>query len=74
MEARGEIMSILSDPSNEIAGLKKKMMMKMMTPGLQDSCVWEFLHEALKIRGGPLGLCVVTYGPLECSGEFLKPS
>ena len=24
--------------------------------------------------GGPLGLCVGTYGPLECFGEFLKPS
>ena len=74
MEARGEIINILSGPSKEIAGLKKKMMMKMMTPGSQDSCMWEFSHEALKICGGPLGLCVGTYGPLECSGEFLKPS
>ena len=49
-------------------------MMKMMTPGSQDSRVWEFSHEALKVRRGPLGLCVGTYGPLECSSEFLKLS
>ena len=57
-----------SGPCKEIAGLKKtiKMMMKMMTPGSQDSCVWEFAHEALEVRRGPLGLCVGTYGPLEC--------
>ena len=36
-------------------------------------CV-EFSYEALKVRRGPLGLCIGTYGPLECSGEFLKPS
>ena len=36
--------------------------------------MWEFSHEALKVRRGPLDLCVGTYGPLECSGEFLKPS
>ena len=28
----------------------------------------------LKVRRGPLGLSVGTYGPLECSGEFLRPS
>ena len=56
----------------EIAGLKK--MMKMMTPGSQDSRVWEFSHEALKVRRGPLDLCIGTCGLLECSGEFLKPS
>ena len=72
MEARGEKIDVLSGPSKEIAGLKK--MMKMMTPGSQDSRVWEFSHEAPKVRRGPLGLCVGTYGPLECSGEFLKPS
>ena len=49
-------------------------MMKMMTPELQDSRVWEFSREALKVRRGPLGLCVGTYVPLECSFEFLKPS
>ena len=49
-------------------------MMKMMTPGSQDSRVWEFSHEALKVCRGPLGLCVGTYGPLECSSEFLKLS
>ena len=49
------------------------MMMKMMTLG-SDSRVWEFSHEALKVRRGPLGLCIGTYGPLECSDEFLKPS
>ena len=82
MEARGEKSNVSSGPSKEIAGLKKKMMkmmkmmmmMKMMTPGSQDSRVWEFSHEALKVRRGPLGLCVGTYGPLECSGEFLKLS
>ena len=79
MEARGKQINILSGPSKEIAGLKKVMMMmmmimKMMTSRSQDSCVWEFSHEALKVRRGPLGLCVGTYGPLECSGEFLKPS
>ena len=72
MEARGEKINVLSRPSKEIAGLKKKMM-KMMTLGLQDSRMWQFSHEALKVCSGPLGLCVGTYGPLECSGEFLKP-
>ena len=76
MEACGEKINVSSGPSKEIAGLKKKMMMmmKMMTPGSQDSRVWEFSYEALKVRRGPLGLCVGTYGPVECSGEFLKPS
>ena len=63
--------NVSSDPSKEIVGLK---MMKMMTPESQDSRVWEFSREAFKVRRGPLGLCVGTYGPLECSGEFLKPS
>ena len=82
MEARGEEINASSGPSKEIAGLKKMkmmmmmmmMMMKMMTPGLQYSRVWEFSYEALKVRRGPLGLCIGTYEPLECSGEFLKPS
>ena len=76
MEACDEKINVSSGPSKEIAGLKKKMMMmmKMTTPGSQDSRVWEFSHEALKVRSGPLGLCVGAYGPLECSGEFLKPS
>ena len=80
MEARGEKFNVSSGPSKEIAGLKKKkmmmmmMMMKMMTPGSQSLRVWEFSYEALKVRRGPLGLCVGTYGPLECSGEFLKLS
>ena len=41
MEARGEKINVSSGPSKEIAGLKKMMMMmmKMMTPGLQDSRV-----------------------------------
>ena len=76
MEARGEKINVSSGPSKEIAGLKKmmmKMMMKMMTPGSQNSRVWEFSYEALKVRRGPLGLYLDTYGPLECSGEFLKP-
>ena len=72
MEARGEKINVSSGPSKEIAGLNK--MMKMMTPGSHDSRVWEFSHKALKVRSGHLGLCVGTYGPLECSGEFLKPS
>ena len=71
MEARGEKINVSSGPSKEIAGLKK---MKMMTPRLQDSRVWEFWYEALKVRRGPLALCIGTYEPLECSGEFLKPS
>ena len=50
-----------------------KMKMKMMTPGSQNPHVWEFSYEALKVRRGSLGLCVGTYGPLECFGEFLKP-
>ena len=76
MEARSENINALSGPSKEIAGLKKKMMkmMKMMTPRSQDSRVWEFSHEALKVRRGSLGICVGAYGPLECSGEFLIPS
>ena len=78
MEARGGKINASSGPSKEIAGLKKMMMMmmkmKMMTPGSQNSRVWEFSHEAPKVRRGPLGLCVGTYEPLECSGEFLKPS
>ena len=76
MEARGEKINVSSGPSKEIAGLKKKMMkmkMMMMTPELQNSRVWEFSYEALKVRRGPLGLYLGTYGPLECSGEFLKP-
>ena len=40
MEARGEKINASSSPNKEIAGLKKKMMMKMMTPGSQNSCVW----------------------------------
>ena len=46
MEARGEKINASSCPSKEIAGLKKmkmmkmKMKMKMMTPGSQNSCVW----------------------------------
>ena len=72
MEARGENINVSSCPSKEIAGLKK--MMKMMTPRSQDSRVWEFSYEALKVRRGPLGLCIGTYEPLQCSGEFLKPS
>ena len=74
MEARGEKINVSSNPSKEIVGLKKMKMMKMMMPELQDSRLWEFSREALKVRRGPLGLCVGTYGPLECSGEFLKPS
>ena len=73
MEARSEKINVSSGPSKEMAGLKK-MMMKMMTPGSQNSRVWEFSHEAPKVRRGPLGLRVGTYEPLECSGEFLKPS
>ena len=72
MEARGEKINVSSGPSKEIAGLKKKMM-KMMTPESQNSRVWEFSYEALKVRRGPLGLYLGTYRPLECSGEFLKP-
>ena len=74
MEARGGKINISSGPSKEIAGLKKMKMMKMITPESQDSRVWEFSREALKVRRGPLGLRVGTYGPLECSVEFLKPS
>ena len=75
MEARGEKINVSSGPSKEIAGLKKMMMkMKMMTPGSQNSRVWEFSHEAPKVRRGPLGLYVGTYEPLECSGDFLKQS
>ena len=75
MEARGEKINISSGSSKEIAGLKKMMMMKMkmMTPGSQNSRVREFSYEALKVRRGPLGLYLGTYGPLECSGEFIKP-
>ena len=80
MKARGEKINVSSSPSKEIAGLKKMkkmmmmMMMKMMTPKSQDSRVWEFSHEALKVHRGLLGLCIDTYEPLKCSGEFLKPS
>ena len=51
MEARGEKINVSSGPSKEIAGLKKMkmMMMKMMTPGSQDSRVWESWYEALKV-------------------------
>ena len=74
MEERGEKINVSSDPSKEIAGLKKMKIMKMTTPESQDSRVWEFSREALKVRRGPLGLCVGTYGPLERSGDILKPS
>ena len=73
MEARAEKIKVSSGPSKEIAGLKKKMM-KMMTPGSQDSRVWEFSREVLKVRRDPLDLCIGIHEPLECSGEFLKPS
>ena len=59
MEARGKKINVSSGPSKEIAGLKKMMkmmMMKMMTPRSQDSLVWKFWYEALKVRRGPLGL------------------
>ena len=59
MEARGEKINVSSGPSKEIAGLKKMkmmMMMKMMTPRSQDSRVWEFWYETLKVRRSPLGL------------------
>ena len=69
MEARAEKINVSSGPSKEIAGLKTMMM--MMTPRSQDSRVREFSYEALKVRRGLLGLCVGTYGPLECFGEFL---
>ena len=78
MEARGKKINVSSGPSKEIAGPKKKMKMKMkmkmMTPGSQNPRVWEFSHEAPKVLRDPLGVCVGTYGPLECSGEFIKPS
>ena len=61
MKARGKKINVSSGPSKEIAGLKKMMKMKMMTPESQNSCVWEFLHETLKVRRGPLGLFVRTY-------------
>ena len=62
-----------SGPSKEIAGLKK--MMRIMTPGSQIRvCGNSRMKRSRYIRRGPLGLCVDTYGPLECSGEFLKPS
>ena len=45
MEACGEKINVLSCPSKEIAGLKKKMKMMMMMKMIsQDSCVWEFSH------------------------------
>ena len=31
---------------------------------IADSHLWEFSYEAPKVRRGPLGLCVGTYGPL----------
>ena len=55
-------------------GLKKKKKKKKKMMMMKDSRVWEFLHEVFKVCRGPLGLCVGTYGPLECSSEFLKPS
>ena len=70
MEVRGEKINISSDPSKEMAGLKK---MKMMTPESQDSRVWEFSREALKIRRGPLGLCVGTYGRVGTYGPVATP-
>ena len=74
MEARGEKINVSSGPSKGLKKMKMMIMMMMMTPVSQDSRVWEFSHEALKVRRGPLGLCVGTYGPVKCSGEFLKPS
>ena len=72
---RSEKINVSSSPSKEIAGLKEiKMMKMMMNAGSQDSRVWQFSHEALKVYRGPLGVCEGTYEPLECSSEFLKPS
>ena len=67
MEARGEKINVSSGPSKDIAGLKKKMKMKMkmMTPGSKNPRVWKFSHKAPKVRRGPLGLCIGTYEPLE---------
>ena len=73
MEARSEKINVSSGPSKEIAGLKQMIKIKMMTLGSRDSRVWEFSPEALNVHRCPLGLCVNTYGPLECFGEFLKP-
>ena len=53
--------NVSSGPSREIAGLKRMKMMKMMTPRSQETRVWEFSHEALKIRRGSLGLWVGIY-------------
>ena len=67
-----------SSPGKEIAGLKKQDDEDEDEDEDDDAriakfvCV-EFSYEALKVRRGPLGLCIGTYGPMECSGEFLKP-
>ena len=79
MEARGEKINASSGPSKEIAGLKKKMkmrkIMKMMTPDRKIRvCGNSRMKRSRYILRGPLGLCIGTYEPLECSGEFLKPS
>ena len=75
MEARGEKINVSSGPSKEIAGLKKMMKMKMMTPDRKIRVRGNSrVKRSRYIRRGPLGLCVGTYGPLECSGKFLKPS
>ena len=68
MEARGEEINASSSPSKEIAGLKK---MKMITPGSQNSCVWNSRMKRSRYVGA-LWAYVGTYGPLECSGEFLS--
>ena len=45
-----------STPVSNPVSVGSLSMMKMMTPGSQNSRVWEFSHEALKLRRGPLGL------------------
>ena len=63
MEARGEKINVSSGPSKEIAGLEEDD--EDDDARIVDSRVWEFSYEALKVRRGPLGLCIGTYEPLE---------
>ena len=74
MEARVEKINVSSGPSKEIYSGSEEEDDEDDDAGIEDSRVWEFSYEALKVRRGPLGLCIGTYEPLECSGEFLKPS
>ena len=77
MEARGEKINASSGLSKEIYSGSEEDEDdddEDDDARIANSCMREFSHEGLKVRRGPFGLCVGTYGSVERSGELLKPS